>query len=402
MLTTLIYRSHIADDVPVKILGEMVARASMNNAAHDVTGILLFNGTHFFQLLEGPEKGVMAVYARICADKKHHNLVKLMRDYAPRRRFGNAGMELFDLRDHTQSTVLEAVLERGTSRYQLTYEDRALQFLRTFVLATERVDYFEVLPAEFWQFQPDARAVAPQLSAEDIADRVVFAFQPIVDPLAREVVAVEAILPATAAAEMPAAVTAQEKYQRDLQVKKNAFDQAVKLGIDNLRFSVNLLPMTLVEVPGALTLLLNTIADSGLIPEQVTVEISENEILSRTDDFALAIHRLKSSGISLTIDNFGAGSAGLLLLSHVQPERIKIASEIIRDVHKRGPNQAIVLAIMKCCSSLEIAVTADGVEQPEEWMWLEAAGISSFQGSLFAAPALGSIPVVSWPELREE
>jgi len=55
---------------------------------------------------------------------------------------------------------------------------------------------------------------------------------------------------------------------------------------------------------------------------------------------------------------------------------------------------------MKCCSALEIAVTAEGVEKPEEWMWLEVAGISWFQGSLFASPAPGSIPAVAWPELR--
>ncbi len=152
MLTTIIYRSHISDDVPVKTLPGMVDDASILNASHDVTGILLFNGTHFFQLLEGPEEGVLAIYQRICADRRHHNLVELMRDYAPSRRFGNAGMELFDLREHDRSTVLQAVLDKGTSKYQLTYADRALQFLRTFVEAREKENYFEVLPSEYWEF----------------------------------------------------------------------------------------------------------------------------------------------------------------------------------------------------------------------------------------------------------
>ena len=120
MLTTIIYRSHISEDVPVNILPEMVAKASLLNAEHHVTGILLFNGTHFFQILEGPEQGVLAIYARICADRRHHNVVELMRDYSPSRRFGNAGMELFDLRNHHSGSVLQAVLDRGTSKYQLT------------------------------------------------------------------------------------------------------------------------------------------------------------------------------------------------------------------------------------------------------------------------------------------
>ncbi len=56
MLTTLIYRSHIRDDEPVKKIEEMVSIANRRNMQSDVTGILLFNGSHFFQLLEGPEE----------------------------------------------------------------------------------------------------------------------------------------------------------------------------------------------------------------------------------------------------------------------------------------------------------------------------------------------------------
>ncbi|HBT1279216.1 BLUF domain/cyclic diguanylate phosphodiesterase (EAL) domain protein [Klebsiella pneumoniae] len=54
MLTTIIYRSHICDNVSFKSIEAMVARANERNGQADVTGILLFNGTHFFQLIEGP------------------------------------------------------------------------------------------------------------------------------------------------------------------------------------------------------------------------------------------------------------------------------------------------------------------------------------------------------------
>ncbi|EJV9559407.1 EAL domain-containing protein, partial [Cronobacter sakazakii] len=61
---------------------------------------------------------------------------------------------------------------------------------------------------------------------------------------------------------------------------------------------------------------------------------------------------------------------------------------------------AIVQALIKCCASLEIAISAVGVEKAEEWMWLESAGITLFQGHLFAKPALGGIPAVAWPEKK--
>jgi len=130
------------------------------------------------------------------------------------------------------------------------------------------------------------------------------------------------------------------------------------------------------------------------------VEVTENEVISRLDEFTIAVKQLRAAGISIALDDFGAGFAGLSLLSRFQPDKIKIDRNLITDVHKSGPKQAIIHAILKCCSSLEISVIAEGVEKPEEWMWLEAAGISNFQGFLFARPQLNGIPAVAWPEIQ--
>ena len=102
----------------------------------------------------------------------------------------------------------------------------------------------------------------------------------------------------------------------------------------------------------------------------------------------------------MAVDDFGAGFAGLSLLTRIQPDKIKIDRAIISDVHKSGPKQAIIHAILKCCASLEIGVIAEGIEQPEEWMWLEAAGVTQFQGFLFSKPELNGIGAVAWPELN--
>ena len=56
MLTTIIYRSHICDDVSFKSLESMVAAANERNGQADVTGILLFNGTHFSNSLKDRKK----------------------------------------------------------------------------------------------------------------------------------------------------------------------------------------------------------------------------------------------------------------------------------------------------------------------------------------------------------
>ncbi|MCI1899233.1 MAG: diguanylate phosphodiesterase [Enterobacter sp.] len=403
MLTTIIYRSHICANVPVKALEEMVNAANRMNRHSDVTGILLFNGTHFFQLLEGPEESVNTIYQHICSDPRHSNVVELLHDHGPHRRFGNAGMELFDLRHYDREEVLQQVLDKGTTRFQLTYNDRALQFFRTFVQATEKENYFEVPPGDSWDFVPEESALSRQPVVIAQGADCSFAFQPIVDPFSQAVVSWEALI-RTPSGDSPEAyfeaLADEDIYEADLKSKQVALSMASALGLQGQTLSLNLLPMTLVNVPNAVRFLLSEIEANGLVPEQIIIEFTESEIISQFADFQGAVRQLKSAGISVAIDHFGAGFAGLWLLAQFQPDRIKINRELVADVHKSGPRQAIIQAIIKCCSSLEIQFCAVGVEKAEEWMWLEAAGICEFQGHLFASPRLGGIPQIAWPDKK--
>lgn len=403
MLTTIIYRSHLREDAPLKALEDMVTAANIKNRRSDVTGILLFNGHHFFQLLEGPEEQVKEIYRCICNDPRHHNIVELMCDYAPARRFGNVGMELFDLQKHERNDVLQAVLNKGTSKFQLTYDDRALQFFRTFVLATEKSSYFEIPAPDYWSFITDNTCTILDESTLPSDTDFSFAFQPIIDPMSQRVIALEALIRGKDG-ETPATYfdkfKPEDVYTADLQSKKTAFAMASALGLNHKMLSVNLLPMTLVNRPDAVSFLINEIAAHGLVPEQIIVEFTESEVISRFDTFAQAVKSLKAAGICVAIDHFGAGFAGLQLLSRFQPDRIKISRELITDVHKSGPRQAIIQAIIKCCASLDIMISAVGVEKPEEWMWLESAGIEIFQGNLFARACLNGTPSVAWPEKK--
>lgn len=405
MLLTLVYRSHVSEHVQSASLAGLVTQASFKNELSGITGILLFDGTHFFQLLEGPEDAVDALYDTISQDSRHHNVVELMRDYAHSRRFGNVGMELFDLRSHHEDVVLQAVLDKGTSKYQLTYDDRALQFLCTFVQAREKENYLEILPAGTWSFLPEEQ---PEAEVEFIFPEMQdysFAFQPIIDPLSREIISYEATLRGPDGGSPMGYFSKLSRmtiYEADLKSKKLAFALANQMGLNSKTLTVKLLPMTLVMVPGAVEFLIQEITANGLVPEQIVVAITENGVITREDKFNAAMKQLKASGMRLAIDDFGAGSAGLLLLTQCQPDSIMIDRNIICDVHTSGPKQAVVQAIIRFCSSLEISVIATGVEKPEEWMWLDAAGICNFQGELFTTPRVNALPVVAWPEILQE
>lgn len=81
MLTTLIYKSQLNPSCQSLSLISLVEKARQRNSALDVTGILLFNGVDFLQILEGSEEVIEKLFCKIRSDKRHHSVVELMRDY---------------------------------------------------------------------------------------------------------------------------------------------------------------------------------------------------------------------------------------------------------------------------------------------------------------------------------
>lgn len=402
MLTTLIYRSRLCRSVSVHFLAQLAGKAQRFNETVSVTGILLFDGDYFFQILEGPAEAIDRVYNRVRHDPRHTQIVQLMRDYAPERRFGKLGMEVIDMRNLSSEQILEKVLSRGTAKYPLNYGDRVFKFIKTFVTGPRKNHLSLPDDSAEWRFTAEADAMQMRTCAPD-GELCQFALQPVVNPGARSIGYLEALIRSPSGgspADFFAAIPADKLYEADLHAKNAAFALASQLDIGHAQIAVNLRPMSLVLVPSAVDILLEQITRHGLEPEQVIVEVTEDEFISRFDEFEKAIHQLRYAGIGLAIDDFGAGFAGLSLLARLQPEKLKIDRSLIESIQTNGPKQAIVRAIVNCCASLEITVVAEGVETAAEWRWLEAAGIHHFQGYLFARPLLNGIPAVAWPHLN--
>ncbi|AXX02601.1 diguanylate phosphodiesterase [Cronobacter sakazakii] len=403
MLSTLIYRSRLKGDIDQASLQVIVRQAQTRNAQMRVSGILVFDGHQFLQVLEGPLHAVEALFGRISQDERHDFVVELMRDYAPRRHFENVGMALFDLRNVKAHAVLKAVVKSSVVPFNLAREARVYQFIRSFLRRQDSQQLSRQFQPDAWRVDAAPPPPPPTLvpAVADIACQ--FALQPIVEPTTCKIKAYEALIRSPeggSPAALFASLSSQALYDLDLHSKEIAFALAKAVNIGSQMISVNLLPGSLVQCPHAVEILLAQIARQGLLPQQVIVEVTESEVISRFDEFECVIRQLRAAGINLAIDDFGAGFAGLSLLTRFQPGRIKIDRCIVADIHLHGPKQAIVHGIVRCCAELEITVVAEGVEKVEEWCWLEAAGIRYFQGYLFARPLLNRAPSVSWPTAR--
>jgi EAL domain-containing protein (putative c-di-GMP-specific phosphodiesterase class I) len=175
----------------------------------------------------------------------------------------------------------------------------------------------------------------------------------------------------------------------------SALSIAQQLGTD-ARLSLNLLPQSLLADANAVDFLVQAAARHGFTPDRIVLEVTEEEAITDPDMFADAVKRVRSAGMRVAIDDFGAGFAGLSLLADFQPDKLKIDRCIVQNVHESGPRQAIVRAIVEFCYCLGIAVVAEGVETVEEFNWLRHAGVNRIQGYLIARPGLCALPPVEW------
>ncbi|KAF1046609.1 diguanylate phosphodiesterase [Xylophilus sp.] len=402
MLSTLVYRSRLRGEITTEQLAALDRQARADNEARGITGILLFDGSHCFQLLEGPEAMVQEVYRRVCADLRHHHVVKLLDDYAPGRKFGQWGMKLFDVRAQPPEQA-DALVRRLVQDTALPAADRAFKLIRAFASGRWRDHAVAVPDAASWTFErrpTPFRDAGPQVYSSTACQ---FALQPIVDASTGQVSSLEALIRSASGGppqECFDRIPRDQLHRFDLESKRQAFELAAAVGIGACRLSINLLPASLVDMPHAVDHLVEQIRALGLAPQQVIVEITEEEALSHFGAFQAAIKRLRAAGIGLAIDDFGAGFAGLSLLSKFQPEKLKIDRMIVTGIHADGPRQAIVKAVVECCRSLGITTVAEGVETFDEWCWLRAAGVDLFQGFLVAKPRLNGVADVVWPVPR--
>ncbi|MFH6783964.1 MULTISPECIES: BLUF domain-containing protein [Methylobacterium] len=68
-------------------LARLLADARRRNHAADVSGVLVYTGLGFFQVLEGPRAGVQSIFESILVDRRHHTLAVIEMDFIAERRF---------------------------------------------------------------------------------------------------------------------------------------------------------------------------------------------------------------------------------------------------------------------------------------------------------------------------
>jgi diguanylate cyclase (GGDEF)-like protein len=158
-------------------------------------------------------------------------------------------------------------------------------------------------------------------------------------------------------------------------------------GLPPIRMGVNLFPAQfrngslLQDVEQALS-------ESGLAPEALELEITENIALGREEGTLSPLKALRAKGIGIAFDDFGTGYASLSYLTRYPLTRIKIDRSFIQkiDTQSAGEDTAIVRSVIVMGRNLGLEVIAEGVETTAQADFLKAEGCHELQGFLFSKP----------------
>ncbi len=128
------------------------------------------------------------------------------------------------------------------------------------------------------------------------------------------------------------------------------------------------------------------LSNSGIAPDRVLFEITENELIPNLQHASGAISRLQLLGCRFGLDDFGSGFSSLTYLKTLPIDFMKIDGAFVRDLPHQPFNQAVLQALQIIAENLKIDTVAEFVETVEEMELLRSIGISCAQGHYIGRP----------------
>ncbi|MCX7570143.1 EAL domain-containing protein [Tumebacillus sp. DT12] len=128
------------------------------------------------------------------------------------------------------------------------------------------------------------------------------------------------------------------------------------------------------------------LADTGMNPEMLELEITESTMMRNVDEVIRKLEALKAMGISISIDDFGTGYSSLSYLQKLSVNNLKVDRSFVNDLAHSDGDMTIAKAVIDLGHNLNMHVIAEGVETEEQKTLLQALGCDQVQGYLIGKP----------------
>lgn len=129
---------------------------------------------------------------------------------------------------------------------------------------------------------------------------------------------------------------------------------------------------------------LATLDEGGVSPSHLEVEVTETVFLGRSSERVLtALEALHRRGVTVALDDFGTGFASLTHLKQFPVDNVKIDRSFISGLNQNPDDEAIVSAVIGLGRSLNVEITAEGIETLEQAEFLKHHGCDNAQGFFY-------------------
>jgi diguanylate cyclase (GGDEF)-like protein len=245
---------------------------------------------------------------------------------------------------------------------------------------------------------PERRRVVltRELQAGEPHHEMTLAFQPVFDLAGHEIVAIEALARWTSPTcgevspreFIPLAESAGTIVPLGAWALRESCESAVRIAEltgRRLELAVNVSGHQLAKA-GFAQSVYQTLAHSNLPAELLTLELTEGALTQGDEVTARTLDELRSLGVRLTVDDFGAGSGSLVAFRERPVDGIKIDRRLLAGLPDDAVSFAVVGALSGMGTALGATVTAKGVETEAQLVSLRAMGCERVQGFLLAEP----------------
>jgi len=176
---------------------------------------------------------------------------------------------------------------------------------------------------------------------------------------------------------------------------RKALEQCARWsGDQTFAVSVNL-PTRLLLEPGLPDQVVRLLEDAGIAPERLTLELTEDSVMSYQVESLRPMHSLRDKGVRLSIDDFGTGYSSLAYLRHLPIHEVKIDKSFIHGMGADPGAGKIVSSIIDLSHDLGLEVVAEGVEDHATLRALTDADCDIVQGYLLGRP-MPAAQVATW------
>ena len=155
----------------------------------------------------------------------------------------------------------------------------------------------------------------------------------------------------------------------------------------NLQVAVNV-SMRQLKDPDFIPLLRRVIAQSGIDPAKLEIEITESMMIENAEILIDLMEKVRALGVLVAMDDFGTGYSSLSSLQNLPLDRLKIDRSFITRLTQTKEDQVIAAMVINMGHLLGLEVTAEGVEQLEQASLLAKMGCDDVQGYFYGKPML--------------